>query len=134
MVMHAAGEIRTVGARRCLGQVGALITEMVVAIAILAVVVMPMAYAFQQEMKLCRSYYYDALAMELVDGEMEILAAGEWRAFQPGVQPYPVNTKAATNLPPGRFTLALSNQVIRLEWRPAQKGHGRVMVREARVQ
>ena len=116
------------------GQSGALSTEMVVAIAIMALVLMPMAYAFQQEMKLCRSYYYDAVAMELVDGEMEIMAAGEWRAFPVGAQPYAVGSEAARSLPPGRFTLSISNQSIRLEWRPAQKGHGRVLVREARVQ
>ena len=116
------------------GESGALTTELVVAVAILAAVLMPMAYAFQQEMKLCRGYYYDAVALELVDGEMEILAAGEWRAFSTGVHPYPVTAEAARNLPPGRFTLAVSNQTLRLEWRPARKGHGRVMVREARVQ
>ena len=116
------------------GERGALTTEMVVAVSILAVVLIPMAYAFQQEMKLCRGYYYDAVAMELVDGEMEILAAGEWRAFRPGAQSYSVSAAAATNLPPGRFTLTLSNQTVRLEWRPAQKGHGRSVVREARVQ
>jgi hypothetical protein len=113
---------------------GTATVELVVAIAILALVLMPMAYAFLQEIKLCRSYYYDAVAMELVDGEMEILAAGEWRSFQPGVRPYAVSANAAKNLPPGRFTLSLSNQTIRLEWRPTQKGHGRSMVREAKAQ
>jgi hypothetical protein len=115
------------------GERGAVLTEMVVAMAILAVVVLPMAYAFMHEMKLCRSYYYDAVAMEIVDGEMEILAAGEWRAFPPGVHPYPVRAGAATNLPPGRFVLTVAEQTLRLEWRPAQKGKGRPMVREARV-
>ncbi len=119
---------------RASGQSGSLTTEMVVAVSILALVLIPMAYAFQQEMRLCRSYYYEAVAMELVDGEMEILAAGEWRAFQPGVQAYAVSGEAARNLPLGRFTLAITNQTLRLEWRPSQRGQGRTIVREARVQ
>jgi len=101
--------------------------------AILGLVLLPMAYAFQQEMKLCRGYYYDAVALELVDGEMEILAAGQWRAFPAGAQPYAVSAQAATNLPPGRFLLTIGQQTLRLEWQPAQKGHGRPLVREARI-
>jgi hypothetical protein len=115
------------------GEAGAVLAELVVAMAILAVVVIPMAFAFEHEMKLCRRYYCDAVAMEIVDGEMEILAAGQWRAFQPGVHPYPVRVEAATNLPPGQFTLTVGEQSVRLEWRPAQKGRGRPIIREARI-
>ena len=119
--------------RRRARESGLLTTELVVAMAILGLVLLPMAYAFQQEMKLGRSYYFDAVALELVDGEMEILAAGQWRAFSAGTQPYVIKTQAATNLPPGRFLLTLGQQTLRLEWQPAQKGHGRRLVREARI-
>ena len=112
---------------------GLLTTELVVAMAILGLVLLPMAYAFQQEMKLGRSYYFDAVALELVDGEMEILAAGQWRAFPAGAQPYAVRAQAATNLPPGGFLLTIGQQTLRLEWQPAQKGHGRTLAREARI-
>jgi hypothetical protein len=60
---------------------GALVTEAVIALGILAVTLIPLAFAFMQEIKLCRAYYYKAVALEIIDGEMEVLAAGEWRAF-----------------------------------------------------
>lgn len=115
------------------GERGALSTDLIVAMSILAVAVLPVAYAFTQEMRLCRNYYGEAVAMEIVDGEMEILAAGEWRAFPPGAQPYSVRADAAKNLPPGRFTLTVGEQTVRLEWSPTQRGKGRAVMREAKI-
>jgi hypothetical protein len=112
---------------------GALTTELVVAMAILATALLPISFAFIQEMKLCRAYYYKAVAMEIIDGEMEILVAGEWRAFQQGTQPYAVNAGSATNLPPGKFTLTLTGKQARLEWAPNLQGKGGKVSREAKV-
>ena len=92
--------------------------EVAVGIAILVAVLLPLSLSMLKDQKLCRAYYHRAVAMEIVDGEMEILAAGEWRAFQPGSQPYPVRAEAAKNLPPGRFILTRENRLIRLEWVP----------------
>ena len=113
-------------ARRC----GALMTEAMIALGILAAVMLPVAFLFMQEAKLCRVYYYKAVAMELVDGEMETLVAGEWRAFQPGRQSYVVRAAAATNLPPGEFILTLDGPRARLEWIPKARNHGGVTARE----
>ena len=121
--------------RNCLPRqsAGALSAELAVAMAILAAVMIPLSFAFQQEMKLCRAHYHDAVVMEIVDGEMEILAAGEWRAFKEGSQPYPVRAEATKNLPPGQFVLTVSGKKLRLEWRPARPRDGRKMTREAVV-
>lgn len=116
-----------------LQRAGALSAELAVAMAILAAVMIPLSFAFQQEMKLCRAHYRDAVVMEIVDGEMEILAAGEWRAFKEGVQSYPVRAEAAKNLPPGKFVLTVSGKKLRLEWRPDRPHGGRKMLREAVV-
>lgn len=121
-------EVRSRGAQR-----GALTTELVVAIAILAIAVLPLAFSFTHEMKLLRRAYGHAVAMEIVDGEMEILAAGEWRAFTSGTQPYVVKAHAATNLPPGAFQLSISTNHIRLEWIPRESHGGRRIAREAQV-
>ena len=114
-------------------QRGALITELVVAMAILAIAILPLAFTFAQEMKLLRRAYCHAVAMEIVDGEMEILAAGEWRAFPSGMQPYTVKSHAATNLPPGAFQLTISTNRVRLEWIPRESHLGGRIAREARV-
>jgi hypothetical protein len=110
---------------------GSLMAELMVAIAILMAVMLPVAYSFDAEKRLARTYYTHAVAMEIVDGEMEVLLAGEWRAFTPGVHPYPVRAGALTNLPPGQFTLTLQTNKVRLEWQPALKHYGGPVAREA---
>jgi hypothetical protein len=104
--------------------------ELLVAMAILSGVLLPLAYSIAGERRFARATYQRAVAVEIVDGEMEALAAGAWRAFTNGVIDYPVEARAATNLPPGRFTLTLTPEKLRLEWRPNVKQHGGAVVRE----
>lgn len=112
-------------------QAGALLMEMSVAMALLLCALMPLALSFAKEQRYLRSCYQRAVAMEIVDGEMEVLLAGEWRAFKEGVQSYQPPGNALTNLPPGKFELAVTGQRLRLEWQPAVKDHGGAVVREA---
>ena len=112
---------------------GSLITECVVALGILAAVMLPLAFSFLHEAKLCRAYYHKAVALEIIDGEMEALVAGEWRAFAAGEQPYPVRAASATNLPPGKFRLTLGEGRARLDWIPAARDQGGPVSREAKV-
>ena len=109
---------------------GVLLTEAAVALTLLALVLLPMAFAFVQESALMRAYHHRAVAMQIVDGEMELLAAGEWRALARGTQPYPVRAAAATNLPPGEFLLTLEGSRARLEWKPKGRHAGGVVARE----
>jgi hypothetical protein len=92
-----------------------------------------LSFAFLEEQKLARAYYNQAIAMEIVDGEMEVLAAGEWRVFKPGSQDYQVRAEAAKNLPPGRFVLTIQEPRVKLEWRPEQEGKGGAVRREVTV-
>ena len=112
---------------------GWLTVEMTIALAILVTAVIPLAFSFVQEQRVCRAYYYRAVAMEIVDGEMEILAAGEWRAFADGQSPYLVKSPAATNLTPGQFRLTKSDRHLRLEWLPEQRKGVGAVVREVTV-
>jgi hypothetical protein len=114
-------------------QSGALATELVVAMAILVLAVIPLAFTYPQEEKLLRSSYQRAVAMELVDSEMEILLAGEWHSFKEGAQPYTFHAQSATNLPPGRVELTVTGKHLRLDWLPAKKSSGGEVVREADV-
>ncbi len=109
---------------------GFLNLELVVAIGILAAVLLPLGGAWYYETKMLRAYYRDTVAMEILDGEMEILAAGEWRAFTVGPHELKPIARAAKNLPPGKFLLTKEDKVIRLEWRPER---GRKMVREVKL-
>jgi hypothetical protein len=105
--------------------------ELLVAVALLLGVLFPLAYSFVTERRLARAYYHRAVAMEIVDGEMEALLAGQWRAFPPGTHDYRVDAGAATNLPPGRFILTVQPDKLRLRWQPALKDHGGPVTREA---
>jgi hypothetical protein len=110
-----------------------VLVELVVAIAVLAIALLPLAYAVGSTSKRFRANYDRAVAMEIVDGEMEILAAGEWRAFPEGAQPYPVHAKAAANLPPGKFQFTRAGNHLRLEWSSTEKRGIGVVVREVTV-
>jgi len=72
---------------------GALITEVVIAMGLLTFAMLPLAFSFVREQKLTRAYFNRAIVMEIIDGEMEALMAGEWRAFMPGAQTYPVRAE-----------------------------------------
>jgi hypothetical protein len=110
---------------------GMLSTELMVAMAILIMAMMPLAFTFAQEQKLMRNSYRRAVAVELVDGEMEILLAGEWHHFNPGRQTYQLHGDAVKSLPPGKTTLTITGQHLRLEWQPDKKSSGGEVVREA---
>ena len=115
------------------GERGSFMVELLVAMALLIGVLFPLAYSFATERRLARSYYQRAVAMEIVDGEMEVLVAGEWRAIPPGTHDYHAHVGAATNLSPGRFILTIQPGKVRLHWQPALKDHGGAVTREAIV-
>ncbi len=109
---------------------GFAMIELVVAIGVVTAALIPLAFTFAHEQKVFRAEYYRAIAMEIVDGEMESLAAGEWRSYKPGAQPYAVRAESATNLPAGHFTLTLREKRLRLEWSPEKPGQGGAVWRE----
>lgn len=109
---------------------GWLALDLAVAIMILGLALLPLAFSFNSERKLLRAHYNQAIAMEIVDGEMEILRAGAWRKVLEGTNDYSVAALSATNLPPGKFqTIRAANQ-LRLEWRPVKLGKGGAVARQ----
>ena len=115
------------------GERGALMAELMVGIAILTLALLPLAYSFAQETKYLRACYHRAVAMEIVDGEVEVLLAGEWKAFKAGAQDYVPKAMAATNLASGKFQLTITDKRLRLEWLPSKKDQGGQVVREVTV-
>jgi Tfp pilus assembly protein PilV len=112
-------------------QSGFLMVELLVALALVVVILLPFAYAFTGERRIALASYQRAVAMEIVDGEMEALVAGQWHAYPPGTHDYQVHAGAATNLPPGHFILTVQPGKVRLRWQPARKDHGGPVTREA---
>jgi hypothetical protein len=109
---------------------GMLMADLFVAMGILAVAIMPLAFSYVHEVRLLRAEYFRGVAMEIVDGEIEILVAGEWRNLPDGSQPYAVHARAAANLPPGRFQLTKTGNHLRLEWASDRRQGIGTVVRE----
>jgi hypothetical protein len=112
-------------------QRGVLTTELVVAMSILLVAVLPLGFSFLKDQKMCRIYYVRAIATEIIDGEMEILAAGAWRQCPEGTHPWKITAQATPNLPPGRFLVTRQQRRLTLEWVPDKPSHGGRVAREA---
>jgi hypothetical protein len=109
---------------------GMLMVDLFVAMSIFAMAIMPLAFSYVRETRLLRAEYFRGVAMEIVDGEMEILVAGEWRNLPDGAQPYAVHAGAATNLPSGRFQLTKTGNHLRLEWASDERQGIGAVVRE----
>jgi len=110
---------------------GMLVTDLIVGLGILALALIPISYSYLQEQRLCRAYYQRGIVTQILDGEMEVLAAGEWRRFNEGSQKYSVQGLATKNLPPGEFVFSRRENQLRLEWHSAKNEKGVTAAREA---
>jgi hypothetical protein len=112
---------------------GFLMVDAVVAMAILSLAIIPLGFSFARERQVLKIEYQRGVANEIVDGEMEILAAGAWKAFPDGAQSYTVRANAAAKLPPGHFQLTKTGNHLRLEWTPDKRQGVGEVVREITV-
>ncbi len=112
-------------------QAAMLMTELMVAIAFLTIAVLPLALSFAKEHQYLRNCYQRAVAVELVDGEMELLVAGEWQRYPNGQHVLTPTGSAVINLPPGTLQLTVNEKHLRLEWQPAARNGGGSVIREA---
>ena len=112
---------------------GWLVAELMFALSVIIIAMIPLSFSFRAEQRMVRAHYNQVVAMEIIDGEMELLHAGAWRSFLEGEQNYKVTARSATNLPPGGFFLMRTGSVMRLEWRPAKKGRGGIVARQIEI-
>jgi hypothetical protein len=105
-------------ARKNQAKRGSLQIDAIVALALLSAVVLPMGFGFVGNQRMLRHTHHRAVAMELIDGELEVLASGDWRAVPVGTREVRMTGRAAANLPPGRFVLTRSDKNCRIEWIP----------------
>jgi hypothetical protein len=114
----------------CRRSCGFLEVDLLVGLAILTLAVVPLGFAFARERQVLKMEYARSVANEVVDGEMEILAAGAGRNFPDGSQTYSVHANAAAQLPPGHFQLTKTGSHLRLEWTPDKRRGVGAVVRE----
>ena len=109
---------------------GFLQFDLVMGLAILTIAVLPLGYSFVRERQLLRTEYRRCVINELVDGEMEIFAAGAARNLPDGTQNLPVQSRAMDRLPAGHFELTKSGNHLRLAWTPDTKCGLSAVIRE----
>ena len=109
---------------------GFLEVDLLIGLAILTLAVVPLGFAFARERHVLKIEYCRSVANEIVDGEMEILAAGAAKNLPDGPQIYSVHANAASQLPPGHFQLTKNANHLRLEWTPDKKRGVSAVVRE----
>lgn len=102
---------------------GQIQLDAAIALAILGLTVLPLGFGFLHHRTLARHANLRASILELLDSEMEILAAGEHRSFADGTQPYPLHGFATVNMPPGQCRLTRTPSgpgrlSLHLEWKP----------------
>jgi hypothetical protein len=95
---------------------GFLEVDLMVGLAILSLAIVPLGLSFARERQVLKQEYHRSVANEIVDGEMEILVAGDWKNFPDGTQAYPVHSRAAGMLTSGHFQLIKNGNRLRLEW------------------
>lgn len=132
MVISLYNHTRRVNARRC--ERAVLLVELSVAIAILIAGMIPLGLTILHDQKRARNLYTRAIATQIVDGEMEILAAGGWRSHPLGTHEYELpGVAAAANLPKGALLLTRDERSIRLEWKPERRNSGGGVRREFKL-
>jgi len=112
---------------------GVFLIEAMVGIAVLILATLPLTVWLMADARSFRDTYCRAIATELVDGETEILAAGEWRNYAEGTNVWQARGGAVTNLPEGRFLVIRRGEHLRLEWRSVRKSGIGIVTREITV-
>lgn len=110
-------------------QRGIVAADLAIALGIIALVIAPLTHSWLKEQQVMSGLYKRSIAMQIVDGEAEILAAGEWIELPTGSHPYAVTGAAAKNLPEGKFIATRTTDSIKLEWVPTKRGYGGPVVR-----
>jgi hypothetical protein len=100
---------------------GILQMDLAAGLVILALAIVPLGFSFAKERQVLKLEYQRSVIIELVDGEMEILAAGAARNLPDGTQNLPVSSRAIEKLPPGHFQMNKAGSHLRLEWQPDKK-------------
>ena len=101
--------------------------DVAIALTVLALVFIPLSVSSSGDLDLARRQYFEAVALQLIDGEMDVLLAGERRKYTPGEHQIKPVGEAVQNLPEGEFVLTVHDQKLTLAWVPTKRAKwGRV--------
>jgi hypothetical protein len=95
--------------------------DVAVAITVLALVFIPLSVSSSGDLDLARRHYFEAVALQLIDGEMDVLLAGERQKYTTGEHRITPVGEAVQNLPEGEFVLTVQEQKLTLAWTPTKR-------------
>ena len=101
--------------------------DMAIALSLLALVFIPLSVSSSGGLDLARRHYFEAVALQLIDGEMDVLLAGERRKYTTGEHRIKPVGDAVQNLPEGKFVLTVQDEKLTMAWVPTKRAKwGRV--------
>ena len=92
--------------------------DVAIALTVLALVFIPLSVSSSGGLDLARRHYFEAVALQLIDGEMDVLLAGERQKYTTGEHRIKPGGDAVQNLPEGEFVLSVQDEKLTLAWMP----------------
>ena len=92
--------------------------DVAIAITVLALVFIPLSVSSSGDLDLARRHYFEAVALQLIDGEMDVLLAGEHRKYTPGEHRIKPVGESVQNLHEGEFVLSVQHEKLTMAWMP----------------
>ena len=91
------------------------------AIVILMLVFIPLTVTSSRKLDLARRHHVEAVVLQLIDGEIDVLLAGEHKKYNFGEHRITPAGEAAEDLPKGDFILTLKKKQLSLVWIPVKQ-------------
>ena len=105
-------------------KVGAIHLEAILALALTAAVLLPISGIVVSQRRIASDLTRHLTMIELVDGEMELIAAGDWVRYPEGTHSVPLPSPEGFVPPVGELTLVRQGREFSLAWRPANRWIG----------
>lgn len=107
---------------------GGLLPDLAVALLLLTVALLPLAYSFASQRRLLQAEMDRAAVVQLVDGELELLLAGPWKNLPDGSSTIVLRTNGMARAVAGTCVVMKQGRALKIEWTPqAHSGVGRVV-------
>lgn len=94
--------------------------DVAVAIAILMLVFIPLTVTSSGKLDLARRHHVEAVVLQLIDGEIDVLLAGELKKYKAGEQRITPSGDVVEMLPKGDFVLTVKEKQLELVWVPVK--------------
>lgn len=100
---------------------GGVLMELIVGLALLAGVLLPLTGGFVSQRRMAAQLSKRLVLTELIDGELEFIAAGRWKEFNEGTNAFVIEMPPGFVPPAGRSYLVRESDHFRLLWEPDTK-------------